>query len=720
LNTEIMLEALSRLKRPTDAYTLSVSAGVSPEDGLNMLTELYNTGRAVLTKHYKYAPLKMMDVVLCRARVLPGAPAFGIPVDGGEDYYLDMPEETAMDGDLIHVRPIKAERARGTLVHVVKRAHTHITGSLYIEMPEPVRVRRGKKNRFVPRPEPEVFALIADRRLPHRISVEGSLGEAKSGDLCLFEVSRFPKKGSHMKVKIARVIGLASDISAQLSALLAQNGIEEAFSPETDKEAEKLPDAPGKEDLLGRRDLREELIFTIDGADAKDFDDAVSLDKTEDGYILGVHIADVSHYVRERTSLDADARSRGTSVYLPGRTVPMLPEALSNNLCSLRPAEDRLTFSLLMKLRGAELVSYELFPAVIRSKARLTYDDVNELFLQKPNSVPAELHETLFMMNELAKSLTQKRIRRGAIELELPEPEFILDADGTAIEAKARERGDAHRLIEEFMLIANETVAAHANKHQIPFPYRVHESPDAEKLQTLETLLQTLGKPRKLSGASSPAKLQEILNLFKNRPQSVIVSRTMLRSMSKARYLDKPLGHYGLAAKDYCHFTSPIRRYPDLLAHRMLKLQLSSGFTQEADTHWGERMGELTREASDAENRAAVCERDADAVMCASYLEKHIGEIFIGTVTYLGKRGAFVVLDNTAEGRIPPQLMDDFYSMDEERTFMIGDRKHRMIRLGDRIPVEVYSADIPTGEVEFAMVEEKKPKKKTGQANKKA
>ena len=643
---------------------------------------------------------------------MPGAPAFGIPLDGGDDYYLDMPEEIAMDGDLLHVRPIKAERARGMLVRVVKRAHSLITGSLYIEMPEPVKRRKGQKHRFHAKPVPEIYALTADRRLPQRIQVEGPIGEAKNGDLCLFEVSRFPKKGSHMAVKLSRVIGLASDISAQLSALLAQNGIDEGFSPEAIKEAEALPDCPSEADVKARRNLTNEMIFTIDGADAKDFDDAVSLEKTEDGYLLGVHIADVSHYVREHSPLDADARARGTSVYLPGRTVPMLPEALSNGLCSLRPDEERLTFSLLMKLSGTTVVSYELFPAVIKSKARLTYDDVNLLLDGKPNPIPEALHETLFMMNNLAKELTKKREARGAIELELPEPEFILGADGTACEARARDRGDAHRLIEEFMLIANETVAAHANKHQIPFPYRVHESPDAEKLSMLETLLAALGKPRKLSGASSPARLQEILNLFKNRPQSVIVSRTMLRSMSKARYLDKPLGHYGLAAKDYCHFTSPIRRYPDLLAHRMLKIQLAGNFTQETETYWGERMSELTREASDAENRAAVCERDADAVMCASYLKKHIGEIFTGVVTYLGKRGAFVTLENTAEGRIPPQLMDDFYSMDEERTFMMGSRSHRMIRLGDRIRVEVYSADIPTGEVEFAMPEERKPKGK--------
>jgi len=715
LNTDIMLEALSKLKRPTDAHTLSLSAGLTPEDGFNALNQLVEAGRAVLTKHYKYAPLKMMEVVLCKARVSPNAPAFAQPVDGGDDYYLEMVDEIPMDGDLIHVRPVKSDRPRATLVKVVKRAHTLITGSLFIEEPEPISRRRSKKHARPGRynPAPLAFALTSDRKLPARIEVEGGFSIAQNGDLCLFEISKYPKKGGHMKVRINKVIGLSDDMNARLSALLAQNGIEESFSEAATQEAALLPDEPSDTDVNARRSLTDLTTFTIDGADAQDFDDAVSLEKTEDGYILGVHIADVSHYVREGNALDADARARGTSVYLPGRTIPMLPEALCNNLCSLKPNVNRLTFSLLMTLSGTAVVHYELFPSVIRSRARLTYDDVNRLFKGEENTVPEELHETLAQMNVLAKRLTEKRLGRGALELELPEPEFDLASDGTADAVRARERGDAHRLIEEFMLLANETVAEHANKHQMPFPYRVHEAPDAEKLGALETLLVALGKPKKLGGAPSPGKLQEVLNLFKNRPQSVIVSRTLLRSMSKARYLDKPLGHYGLAARDYCHFTSPIRRYPDLLAHRMLRLSIEGKMNEEAEKRWGEKMAELTREASENEERAAVCERDGDALLCASYLNKHVGEVFTGTVTYLGKRGAFVALENTAEGRIPPQLMDDFYSMDEDHTFMMGAHTHRMIRLGDKIRVEVYEVNVASGEIEFAMAEEK-PKRRYG------
>ena len=472
MNTDIMLEALSKLKRPTDAHTLSVASGLTPEDGFNALNQLVESGRAVLTKHYKYAPLKMMEVVLCKARVSPSVPAFAHPVDGGDDYYLEIVDEIAMDGDLIHVRPIKSDRPRASLVKVVKRAHTLITGSLFIEEPEPISRRRSKKHSRPGRykMEPIAFALTNDRKLPAHIEVEGDFSIAKNGDLCLFEVSKYPKKGGHMKVRINKVIGLSDDMNARLSALLAQNGIEESFSEGAVHEAALLPDEPSEKDVTARRTLTDLVTFTIDGADAQDFDDAVSLEKTEDGYVLGVHIADVSHYVREGNALDADARARGTSVYLPGRTIPMLPEALCNNLCSLKPNVNRLTFSLLMTISGTAVTHYELFPSVIRSRARLTYDDVNRLFKGEENTVPTELHETLIEMNALAKRLTEKGLTRGALELELPEPEFDLAPDGTADAVRARERGDAHRLIEEFMLLANETVAVHANKLQMPFP----------------------------------------------------------------------------------------------------------------------------------------------------------------------------------------------------------------------------------------------------------
>ncbi|MBQ3078816.1 MAG: ribonuclease R [Clostridia bacterium] len=712
--TDIVLESLQKQKRPVEAKKIADDLQLSESDVLSSLNALAEEGRAVLTKQHKYASLRVMELTLATARVLPGAPSFARPVDGGNDIYLDMPEEIAMDGDRIHVRlTAKGDRPRGILVRVVRRAHKMLTGNLFIETEEHEHRRRRKHSRPRPAPVPEVWALIPDKRLPARISVEGDLVGAAGGDLCLFEVTKWPRKGAHMTVRVIRLIGQSSDLSAQLEAVLAQNGISKAFSEEALAMSAAFPQAPQKGDYAGRRDLRDMEIFTIDGRDAQDFDDAVSLSENSGVYTLGVHIADVSHYVTIGCAIDADARQRGTSVYLPGLTVPMLPEALSNGLCSLRPNEDRLTYSIMMTVENGRVTRYELFEAVIRSKARLTYDDVNDLFAGRETTVPQNLHETLFLMNEFAKTLTKRRIARGAIELDLPEPEFVLGEDLVPTDARARERGDAHRLIEEFMLIANETVAAHAQACEIPFPYRVHEAPDSERLETLEMLLSALGRPHRLGASPSPAKLQEVLNDFNNRPESVIVARTILRSMSRARYLDKPLGHYGLAARDYCHFTSPIRRYPDLLAHRMLKMHAKGKLTETAHAAWAGRMGELAQEASVCEEQAAQCERTGDQIMCAAYLSNHIGRAFTGVVTHLSRRGAFVTLKNTAEGKIPPQLMDDFYELDDDQIMMVGKKSRRVVRLGAKIRVEVYSANIPSGEVEFAMLEERKPKRKS-------
>ena len=713
MNTQNMLESLETLKRPTEAEKIAQNLGIAPDEAKQALEALVEEGRAVYTKQHKYAPLRIMEVVLCTAIVLPGAPSFARPVDGGSDIYLDMSEDVALDGDKIHVRlTIKGDQPRGTLVRVIKRAHSFITANLYIEPEENRHRRSGRHRRPLPPSAPEAYALVPDRRLPARISVEGDISMAAPGDLCLFEVTKWPRKGAHMRVRISRVLGQASDINAQMEGILAQYGVSKSFSEEALREAALFPASPSESDYDRRMDFRSDVIFTIDGSDAQDFDDAVSLKKENGRYVLGVHIADVSAYVTPASAIDADAQSRGTSVYLPGLTVPMLPEVLCNNLCSLRPNEDRLTYSLIMTLENERVVDYTLTPGIIRSFARLTYDDVNNLFAGQENTVPEVIHETLIEMNALAKRLTARRIARGAIELELPEPEFVLGADGMPTEARARDRGDAHRLIEEFMLIANETVAAHALANEIPFPYRVHESPDADRLANLETFIASLGKPRRLGTKPSSAKLQQVLNDFNNRPESVIVSRSILRCMSRARYHDQPLGHYGLAARDYCHFTSPIRRYPDLLAHRMLKLHAAGRLDEKAHRLHAERMGERTREASNQEERAAQCERSGDAIMCAAYLSAHIGETFTGIVTHLSRRGAFITLKNTAEGRVPPQLMDDFYSLDDDRLMMVGQRKHRVIRLGDKLKVEVYSANIPAGEVEFAMVEERSPKKR--------
>ncbi len=697
-------ERLESLKRPTDIKTLADSLGAEADFVEAALKRLESEGRAVLAKGNKYAPLRIMQLTLCKASS-GGNLCFARPLDGGQDIYLDMPDEVAFDGDTVLVRQTEfGDMPRGFLVKIVKREHSLLTGGVYLsERPSHVRGRSRKAEKRGRERVSEAFAIISDRRLPSRIPIDGGLLGAKAGDLCLFEVVKWPRKGGSMRVCVSRVIGRSNDMSAQLEALLATHGIAEDFSDAALKFAEELPKEPTGDDISGRRDLRDMEIFTIDGSDAQDFDDAVSLEICAGGCVLGVHIADVSHYVREGEPLDKDARARGTSVYLPGLTVPMLPEALSNNLCSLRPNENRLAYSLLMTIVDSRVKSYELFPSVIRSRARLTYDGVNALLSGGRSDVPAELKPTLESMNVLSKRLKQARVARGALELDIPEPEFALDENGMPESVRARDRGDAHMLIEEFMLLANETVAKRANAHELPFPYRVHEAPDAEKLAALEDLITSLGKPRKLGTKPAPKKLQAVLSDFEGQPESSIVARTLLRCMSRARYSDKPLGHYGLAKSDYCHFTSPIRRYPDLVAHRMLKALADGEIDERTRLKYSSLMPDITGESSAREYAASVCERDADGVMCAAYFSRHIGEKFTATVTHLSRRGAFVALDNTAEGRIPPPLMDDFYQTDDERMLMIGERSHRIVKLGDRIEVEAYSANVESGEIEFSM-----------------
>ena len=705
-----MTAALLKAKRTLSLAEVCQRTGLSREKAKNILGECVSEGLIVSPREGKYCHPKIMKLELCRARTSHNAPTFARPLDGGNDYYLDMPHELAFDGDLIFVRETQGgEKRRGTLVSIVRRAREVVSGTLYIEHAAPPRKRhRGKgRPRYVP--EDKVYALLSDGRDPKQALVSGETANAREGDMCVFEILRWPVKNGQMVVRVKQVLGRSDDLGAHLSALCALHNISEEFSLGAIAEADALPEDPIPSDIKGRLDLRSEVIFTIDGADAQDFDDAVSLRTTPGGLELGVHIADVSHYVRLGSELDKDARERGTSVYLPGRTIPMLPEKLCNCLCSLMPKRDRLTMSAIMTLDDdLSVKKLTLRPSVIRSCARLTYEDVNEMFAGRPNTVPQELHEVLGDMNALAKKLNQKRVKHGSLELDLPEVAFELDADGYPVRLGVRQRGDAQRLIEEFMLMANQAVAAHAEKTELPFPYRVHEKPDSEKLEALENMLVAFNRPLSIGANASQQRLQAVLDAFRGTSQAVIVSDMVLRAMSKARYSEKNLGHFGLAFKDYCHFTSPIRRYPDLLAHRMLRMQMETSISEEKAYKLTQSMHTLTDEASENEEQAALCEREADKMMCAAYLHRNKNKIYAAVVTRFMKKGAFVALDNGCDGFIAYRDMDDMYSMDETGTFICGKRTHRMIHLGDRVSVKCIEADIDTGSIEFRLLSETK------------
>lgn len=700
-------ELLSKAKKPLSVHEISERLQLSAAETKAQLDECYSMGLIVTAKGGKYAHPRIMGLKLCRAKTVRGNSAFASPADGGADYMLDMPGEQAFDGDLVFVRETRpGDKPRADLIYVVKRARTAVIGVLILERPEPhSHARKGKKGRLHYVPQETYTAALNDRHWPSHACVNTELNGAVPGDLCIFEVTRWPDAKHAMCVRVKQVIGTGKDMGARLSALCALNGIEEDFSAEALEEAGRLGTEPKPGDYTERLDLRGEMIFTIDGADAQDFDDAVSLEKTETGYLLGVHIADVSYYVTRGSAIDEEARRRGTSVYLPGRTIPMLPEALCNCLCSLMPQRDRLTFSAIMEMdTNGEVRKTTLKPSVIRSMARLTYDDVNRMLAGEPNTVPAELHENLRLMNELAHKLNTQRVRHGSLELDVPEPSFKLDAQGNPVEMAVRERGDAHRLIEEFMLAANRAVALHAEKTQLPFPYRIHEAPDTEKLYDLELLLAAVGKPARLTSSCDQSKLQAALDSCGNTGLHTITANMILRAMSKARYSEKNLGHFGLAFSDYCHFTSPIRRYPDLLAHRMLHLQIRQRLTEEDRQTLTGQMHTLTDEASQCEERAVRCERDGDKLMCTAYMRDHKGMVLPATVTKFLRKGILVQLDNTCEGLIPNKLTDDEYEADELSTAVYGRYTGRVIRLGERVSVKCVSADIDGLEIEFSLI----------------
>lgn len=707
-----VLEAIDQARRALSLADIGKKTQLAAAQIRDALERLISRGEVIASRSGKYTTARLMKLILCRARVSAYRLAFARPLDGGAELYLDMPDEQAFDGDLVLVRETQGgERRRGELAKVVQRAHGVITGTLYIEQ-TPVRKRHGRSKgrpRYVP--QARCIALLNDPRWPAQAEVQGGCGDAQSGDLCAFEVVTWPRRDGFMTVKFKQSLGRDSDLTAHLLALEAEHGIEEEFSPESLEEAAALGSDPEPRDMEGRLDLRDETIFTIDGADAQDFDDAVSLKQLEDGWELGVHIADVSSYVKPHSALDADARKRGTSVYLPGRTIPMLPEKLCNCLCSLMPGRDRLTLSAIMRF-DAQLAQtrLDIRPSVIRSCARLTYDDVNALFAGKTNTVPEALHEDLKRMNELARRLKAQRVKQGSLELDVPEPEFTLDENGYPTDMGVRARGEAQSLIEEFMLAANRAIAAHARQTELPFPYRVHESPDSEKLEAMEGTLEALGRPVNIGRKPTQARLQQLLSAFEGTPQSAIVSQLVLRSMSKARYSEKPLGHYGLAFKNYCHFTSPIRRYPDLLAHRMLHMQMQKQIGEELALQLTASMHTLTEEASLCEEAAAQCERDADKLMCAAYLSKYGSKVMNATVTRFLKRGALVSLDNSCEGLIPFKFMDDVYSMDDEGVLMKGRASGRIVRLGERVRVKCVEADIFTGSISFRLLGPKERK----------
>lgn len=593
-------------------------------------------------------------------------------------------------GDVVEAERIGRERVR--VRRVLERAHEEIVGVLH--------EKQGVR-----------YILPLERRLPQGIAVRPGGEEAHDGDIVHTKVVRWEDEGG-LLVRIDSVLGSFGEARAALDALIVSQHLRTAFDEDALREADACKPADLADDPT-RTDLRDLLSFTIDGSDAKDFDDAVSLERLENGlWRLGVHIADVGHYVPQGLALDREAYLRGTSVYFPGCVLPMLPEQLSNGVCSLRPDEDKFTMSALMDVDEAgSVVHTRLLRTITRSNARLVYDDVNRLFdgdaAQRERM--AGLEDTLLAMRELARRIRQRRQAQGAIDFDTDEPKFILDEAGEPVEIAKRARGEAELMIEDFMLTANEAVAKFAKSRGVPLLYRVHEKPDPEKLDALKDFLDGIGvDTRGLRHNAQPGEIRAVLERTRETPEFSVVSTLALRSMQKARYDVSPLGHYGLAMEDYCHFTSPIRRYPDLVVSRALTAVLTGGHPA---LH-GDALAEAAMRSSDCERAAVEAERLADKLMMARFMHGHVGELFDGIVSGVSEWGLYVSLSNGAEGFLHVRTMDDWFDFDERRMTLRGERTGCVFSLGQPLCVRVESVELESSSIDLALAEPLNPKKK--------
>ena len=536
---------------------------------------------------------------------------------------------------------------------------------------------------------------------------------AKKGDKVVVQITRYPDQHNSAEGRISEIISRAGQPGGDIKAIARTYDMRETFPSRANAEAKAMKrQGVRQEDIQNRKDLRGKHIFTIDGADSKDFDDAVSLDILPNGnYMLGVHIADVSHYVKEDGPLDKEALKRGTSVYLLNQVIPMLPKALSNDICSLNPYEDRLTLSVDMELTPeGTMVNHEIYESVIRSAARFVYDDVSDLLEDGTWQLGKKyepFQDDLLTMHKLAVKLEEKRRERGSIDFDLDESEIRLNDKGIPVSVEIAQRRSANKMIEEFMLLANETVAEHFYWMEVPFLYRVHEKPETEKLEKLKIFLRSFGILLRGNRSSiHPRAISSILEQVKGKTCENVVSSVTLRSMQKAYYSTACEGHFGLALKYYCHFTSPIRRYPDLMIHRIIKEVLHHGVDGKLTKHFAKAAAEAADVSSAAERKAIEAEREVEKMKKAEYMSYHIGEVFDGIISGVTGFGLYVQLENTVEGLVRiDSLYDDYYDYDAEQYLLKGRRNGKVYKLGDTVRIFVDNVNTDRGEIDFLLAD---------------
>jgi len=642
----------------------------------------------------------------------------------GEDAFI--PEEKtnfAMDGDLVKftleksapsvlMHSVAERQAEGIVIKIVKRSLTRLVGI------------------FVEETHADFcgYVISNNKKLKkYRVYIKKNLGlQPSEGSVVLAEITKYPDADSPKVLQgvVQKLFGHKDDLGMDVLEIVYANGIVPEFPEEVLREAAAISDTITDRDEINRRDLRSETIVTIDGADSKDLDDAVAVARLKNGnFSLGVHIADVSHYVKEGSALDKEAYERATSIYLADLVIPMLPTNLSNGSCSLNPGVSRLTLSCSMEIdQKGEVVNYEIFPSIIESKARMTYTEVNNI-LEENEKTRIEVQKLTPMLKEMAELhyiLEKKRFERGAINFDEREAEISLDEKGLPIDFQLRKRGCAQRLIESFMLEANETVAKYFAKLKLPFLYRIHEHPKSERLTKFFDFITLFGLTLQGTVDSvEPKQLQGILEQIKGSDYELIVQMMLLRSMQQARYSKHNHGHYGLALQNYTHFTSPIRRYPDLFVHRLI-VDLAKSKSKKNYEKWADSLSEIAKHVSSRERRSVDVERAVQSLKKAEFMTQHLGVEFSGIISSIMKAGFFVELPNTIEGFVALRSIEtDYFNFMERSLTLVGERTHQVFKIGQKVVVRAVRADVSRREIEFALISAESVQSDTSLAKKK-
>lgn len=696
---------------PMKEKELAAFMQVRPEEREELktiLNELLMEGRLQISKRGKYSKGEEGGGLV--GTFISHPKGFGfVEIEGrSEDLYIP---ESGVNGafhqDQVQVELLKGQggrRQEARIVKILSHGLTKVVGTY----------QKSKSFGFV---IPDLEKISTDIYIP----AEDSKG-AVTGHKVVVELTDYGDDKHKPEGRITEILGHVNDPGVDILSIVKGYDLPVEFEEKLLNQAERVGKPVSEADMAGRRDLRSLQMVTIDGEDAKDLDDAVSLTREGENYCLGVHIADVSNYVQENSALDREALNRGTSVYLVDRVIPMLPHTLSNGICSLNQGEDRLALSCLMKVnKKGEVVSYEIAETVICVDRRMSYTAVRKILEEGDPELIQEYEELVPMfqdMQELAAILRKKRRQRGSIDFDFPESKIILDQKGNPVSIEPYERNVATDLIEDFMLLANETVAQHFYWMEVPFLYRTHETPDTEKIEKLATFIHNFGYHIKIKTSDHevhPKEIQKLLASIEGTEEEALIARLALRSMKQAKYSVECTGHFGLACACYCHFTSPIRRYPDLQIHRIIKEQLRGRLMEKRIDHYKEILPEVARQTSRLERRADEAERETDKLKKAQYMKHHIGETLEGIISGITAWGIYVELPNTVEGMIHvARLTGDYYYYREETFEMVGRDTGRCFKLGQRLKVFVDSVDMVSKSVDFLLAEDNMEEEEQG------